>query len=274
MDAPRNQIFFPQSFTELFAAWRRFPDMVLYAGGTGLPGVQGRTSLPLPPNIISLDRLEELRHVTRSERYLEIGAMVPLSDLINLGKTVPEVFTQALRGAAAYQLWNLATLGGNICHPLNRQVTAAALIALDARYELRTASQSRWISASRFASQPAPGPQELLTRIRIPLEPWDYSEFRIIEETGDGGGWTGVFIARNQKNILTGIRAVFAGDTILQDRNSEAFLEGKRLPLDRREALHFTELWKTYLAEIEKPGAMVCSIIVNFVRAAVFALTG
>ncbi|MDR1597168.1 MAG: FAD binding domain-containing protein, partial [Treponema sp.] len=90
MDALHNQVFFPTTLPELFSAWARFPDAVPFAGGTELLRNQGKQVLNLPRNILSLDQLDELHRITRTERYLEIGAMVKISDIIRLGKTVPE----------------------------------------------------------------------------------------------------------------------------------------------------------------------------------------
>jgi CO/xanthine dehydrogenase FAD-binding subunit len=155
---------------------------------------------------------------------------------------------------------------------------SAPMVALDARYELRTASSLRWISASRFSSLPGPlalNPQELLTRIRIPLEQWNYAVYRKLRDPQaddrlEGGG---VFIARIQKNILTDLRVVFAGEAILRDKYSETSLLGKHLPLDRRDALQFVDLWKTYLSAIETIEPLLRAKLLNFIETAILGLT-
>jgi CO/xanthine dehydrogenase FAD-binding subunit len=265
-------VFFPGSFQELFSAWTRFPDAVPFAGGTDIIRKQGTRRPVLPRNILSLDKLEELRRITRTERYLEIGAMVKINEIIYLGKIVPEILTLCLQGIAGPQTRSLATIGGNICNPLRRLDAAAPLLALDAHYELRTALQTRWISAARFS--PLPGPpaldsQELLTRIRIPLEQWNYSLYRKFKskETGEEG--VIVMIIRNQKNILTDIRLVFAGNIILRDKNSETLLIGKSLPLNRKDALSFAEHWKTYLSALDSPGDLPRVQIFNFIESGI-----
>jgi CO/xanthine dehydrogenase FAD-binding subunit len=278
MDVPHNQVFFPASLAELFAAWGRFPSAVPFAGGTELVRRQSGRVMTLPANIISLDRLEELHRITRTERYIEIGAMVKLNEIINLGKIIPEALTQSLKGIASPQVRNLATIGGNICNPLRREDAAAPMIALDARYELRTALAARWISASRFSSLPGPlslNPQELLTRIRMPLEQWNYSRYKKFKNQyyDDESEGSVVFIARIQKNLLTDIRVVFAGETVLRDKNSEAFLTGKQLPLGRKETAHFIELWNGYLSAVERPGALMRAKILNFIEVGISGLT-
>ncbi|MDR2518750.1 MAG: FAD binding domain-containing protein [Spirochaetaceae bacterium] len=248
MDDPRNQLFFPAAFQELFQHWEKAPDAVPFAGGTQLLRQCGAWAQNIPRNVLSLHRLEDLHRVTRNERYLEIGAMVTLNEIINLGKIVPEVFIRCLSEIGGIQIRNLATIGGNICAKPFRLDTAAPLAALDAHCELRTASGVRWIPAARFfsaAEERPPGPQELLTRVRVPLEQWDYSLYKKFRNPPhDSGGAVMVFMLRSQKNVLTDIRLVFSGSSILRDRNSETLLIGKALPLERRDVHSFVEQWE------------------------------
>jgi CO/xanthine dehydrogenase FAD-binding subunit len=275
MAAPlnQNQVFFPATFQELFTAWGKFPDAVPFAGGTGIIRGQGKQMLELPRNILSLDKLADLRRITRTERYLEIGAMVRLNEIIRLGKIVPEALTQCLESISGPQVRNLATIGGNICYPLRRLDTSAPLVALDAHFELRSAQNSRWISASRFSSLPGPlslNPQELLTRIRIPLEQWNYTVFQKFRSPGPGDfGGNMVFIMKTQKSVLTDIRVVFGGEIILRDKNSEAIIIGKQLPLNHRDAEEFVEHWKTYLSALETPGPIIRGELFNFIESTV-----
>jgi CO/xanthine dehydrogenase FAD-binding subunit len=277
MDAVHSQVFFPSTLQELFAAWSRFPDALPFAGGASFAKGQEHHTLALPVNILSLDKLNELQHISRTERYIEIGAMVRLSDIISLEKSIPQVFAQSLKCIAGPEVRNVATIGGNICFPDLRLNTTAPLLALDARYELRTALASRWISAARFSSVPGPlafSSQELLTRIRIPLEQWNYSLFKHFADPYPENemGTSIVFIARVEKNILTDLRVVFSGEMVIRDRNSEAFLSGKHLPLDRRDIAHFTGLWRAFLSAVDTPGPMIKAKMLNFIEEAVTAL--
>jgi CO/xanthine dehydrogenase FAD-binding subunit len=271
-----TQVFSPSSLQELFAAWTRFPGALPFAGGTELIRYQGVKTLTLPQNIISLEKIDELQRITRTERYLEIGAMVKLADIIKMGKIVPEALRLCLEGIGGPQLRFLATIGGNICTANRRLDASAAMIALDATYELRSAQSSRWISASRFSVLPGPlafNPQELLTRIRIPLDQWNYTAYRKFgnRDAGKAGGAL-VFIIKNPKNILTDIRIVFAGEGILRDKNNESLLIGKQLPLNRRDAADFVEHWKTYLSALDSPAPIVRSGILKFIESLIFNL--
>jgi CO/xanthine dehydrogenase FAD-binding subunit len=268
-----NQVFFPGSLGELFNAWTRFPDAVPFAGGTEIIRSQSGPVLSLPKNILALSEIAELSRMSRTERYLEIGAMVKLRDVIRLGKIVPEALTRSLEGIAGPQLRGLATIGGNICASGRLLDCTAPLIALDAVYELRNAQNARWISAARFSQGPAPEKQELLTRVRIPLDQWDFVSYRKFgnRDSGAAGGVL-IFIMKNRKNILTSLRVVFAGECILRDQDGETALTGKRLPLGRREARDFSARWQEILSAAEKPGPLIRSEISGYLESLIYNL--
>ena len=276
-DQTPRQVVRPGTLPELFAFWNRFPGAVPFAGGTGLIRRSGGKLPSLPATILSLEKLEELRRITRTERYLEIGATVRLSEIIALEKSFPGALSRALRGIAGPQVRNLATIGGSVCTGGD---TAAPMAALDARYELRASSGSRWVSALRFSPADTLGERELLTRIRIPLAEWNYTVYRkFLPGDSEGEGGTLALLVRNQKDILSKIQAVFAvspgngtGGALLREKNSETFLEGKALPLDRRDARHYGKLWETYLDGLGRPGPLLRSKIINSIEAGILGL--
>ncbi len=279
MDAPYNtsysEVFFPTSLPEIFTIWEKHTDAVPFAGGTEMLRLQGNRVPKLPPLIICLDKIPELKRVTRTERYIEIGAMVTLNGILSLGKAVPEVFARCLEAIACPQVRNIATIGGNICRRDVLLDTGAPLIGLEALYELRGAYSSRWISASRFVPMPgaiALSSRELLTRIRVPLDHWDYSAYKKFTRRETGGamndGVTGgaVFLIRNEKNTLAALRILFTGDIILRDKNSESLLVGKRLPLDKRERILFMDQWERYLLSVGNTAPLFRSTLLQFIE--------
>jgi len=268
-----SQVLLPLNLLELFSLWNRIPGAVPFAGGTELFRSEIYREQPrLPEEILSLEKIEDLRIITRTERYLEIGAMVRLNEITALGKIVPVVFSQTIHGIANPQIRNLATIGGNIC---GRGDTTAPLCALDAVYELRSAAGSRWISALRFSSTLSPFQKgELLTRIRIPLEEWNYTVYRKFNAPDSGGeGGVLILVVRNQKDILSKIQIVFAGGVLLRDKDSESSLEGKALPLDRRDLIHYRKYWENYLENEKKPGPFLRDKIINAIETGITGLS-
>ena len=255
MDAPFSQVFFPASFHELFSAWNRFPAAVPYAGGTDIIRRQGKNILNLPSVILCLDKLQELYHITRTEHYLEIGSMIKLNKIIHLGKIVPKALCACLENISGVQLRNIATIGGNVCCSGRLLDASAPLTALDAQYELRSAHSSRWVAAARFhSSQERTGleNQELLTRIRLPIHQWDYSMYKKFHSEDIHNTKVLVFLAKIQKNMLSDIRVVYKGDTILRNKSGESLLTGKNLPLNRKTAGDFIKNWEEFLSNLSK----------------------
>jgi len=251
MDVLLNRIFFPNSFNELFSVWNRNPDAQPYAGGTVLLWKQSKTIIDLPPVIICLDNLEELQNITRTEHYIEIGSMVKLNKIITMGKTVPEILCDCLEKIGGVQLRNIATIGGNICCTTDLLDISAPLIALDAQYEFRGAQSSRWVSASRFHSEEERNvleKKEILTRIRLPLNQWDYSMYKKFFSEDMYKHKSITFLARTRKNILSDIKIICKGDTIVRNKNAEVMLIGCHLPLHRKTAGDFVENWKEFLS--------------------------
>jgi len=270
-----NLSFFPTSYSELFIAWSRYPKAVPYAGGTALIREQGRRILELPSIILSLEKLEEIRRINRSERYMEIGAMAKLSRILGFGKIVPATLRYCLENIAGPQLRNMATIGGNLCYSGGCLDTSTALVALDAQYELRSAQSSRWIAASRFFTAPgqtALKPQEILTRIRVPLDDWDYSIYKKIEGQASQSKAI-VFLARTQKNVLSDIRIVCKTDIPRRNKESESLLAGKHLPLNHRIAADFIENWRAFLAGIPNVNELSRQELINFIEMNIFNLS-
>lgn len=253
--------------------WNRRPKAVLFSGSAAWLKKQEGRLFTLPESIIALDRIEELRKIDRTERYLEIGAMVTLNKLLTLGKIVPEALTLSLKNTATRLLRNLTTVGSCVCRHWTPDPFVASLVALDSRYELRSATAGRWISAAQFSSTPLEEvlfPNEFLARVRVPLENWDYTHCQDFsaKESGDNGNEFAVFLARIQKDILTDVRLIFSGATILRHRGSEISLSGSRLPLDKRAYDNFMSVWRDHLDSIEDRSEFQKAKLINFIEQA------
>jgi len=276
MQAPLNQVVIPSSFQELFAAWNRFPDAVLFAGGTNVIGKQEKNILYLPPGFLSLDKIEELHRITRTEQYLEIGSMVKLNKLLMLGKIVPDVLCLCLKKIAGVQLRNIATIGGNICCTSRLLDLPAPLTALDAQYEFRNASNTtRWVSASRFHSEENTTLEkhEILTRIRLPLHQWDYTVYKKFFCEDNFNSETLVLIAKTRKNLLSDIRVIYKGKTIFRNKEAEDILNGKYLPLNRKTANEFLISWLEYLDKKQEISKFSKNSLLNSIEECILDLS-
>ena len=234
-DSPR--VYIPHTNGELTQLLRRHPEAKVYAGGTGLLQPDGPGRLALPPVLIALYGVEDLRRIARTDRHLDVGANATIRAISRVAhNVVPQLLTDTLPHIVPPGLRNLATLVGNVC-TLGRVMTSVpTLIALGAIVEIRRAGGGRWIPVSRFhggtsGSPLAPG--EVVTRLRIPLDRYDVQLFRKTEDTR----LTMAAVVSGSKRTIENVRIVIGSSapTVLRNRELEAELAGRKVPLGRRE---------------------------------------
>jgi CO/xanthine dehydrogenase FAD-binding subunit len=265
-------VFYPASFAELFSQWNRQSNALLFAGGTEI--MRRESTLAQGADaVLSLEGISEMRRINRTERYLEIGGTVKLGRITELGKFVPEVLVQCLQNIAGPKLRNMATIGGNICCNLD---SIPVLAALDAQYELRGAQSARWVSASRFlpGTGGSFGERELLSRLRVPMENWDYFSYKKFSDKPVAGR-SAVFLARQQRNILCDIRMICkTPGGMWRDKDSEMMLAGKRLPLSVRTVTGFVSRLESFLGEGKDIDSLCVQEFAGFAKANLDSLTG
>ena len=231
------------------------PEALIYSGGTNILQNCKTRNIKLPQNVITLSRVDELRYISRTERYLEIGASTPLNKILKTGKhLLPESLFQAIENIGPPARRNLATLGGNICVPDRRMNSFPVLLLLDVRLELRKYNSTRWIPIHRFIPQRGEmdlAKGEILTRIRIPFKSWDKEIFR---KTGKGPIFekdSMIFcgFAKTRKELLSDFHFAFSfpDKTILRNREIEALLSGRKLPLTKSDKESVYELFSQNL---------------------------
>jgi xanthine dehydrogenase FAD-binding subunit len=240
-----SEIHNPKDLPETLEAMARHPGALLYAGGTDILREQGGRGLSLPPVVICIHALPELRKAGLTERFLEIGASVSLAEILELGESaLPALLAQSIRGIGSPSIRNLATLGGNLACRDRFMDAWPALACLDALAELRDRGGATWMNVNRLSGpegKPAFPEGALLTRIRVPLERWDATALRKVGSRDYPGPDTAVFAlaARAEKGILSEFRVAFAGDRALRLRDIEARIIGRSLPLSERERKAF-----------------------------------
>lgn len=248
-------IYSPESIVDLLALYHSVPDSLLYAGGTYILKDQTEKELRLPESVISLQNVAELSRISRTERYMEIGATVPLNRILSIGKNVlPPLLFSALSGIGNYPVRNLATLGGNICIRERRMTTFPVLCLLDAQIELKKTMHNRWMPVSRFADSEGNlnlETSELLTRIRVPFEEWNFSALKRsgVRSADERDALDFCVIAHVQKGDIQDFR--FAINTmstkIIRNREIENLVIGRKSPLGEKE---FESLLETFEKQV------------------------
>ncbi len=238
-----SRVLAPTSLSALINQKAAHPDSVIYAGGTYLLRNQTSRVFRLPRTVISLHQVEDLQRVTRTERYLEIGAAATLTEIIRVSRQVlPPALLQAIEGLATVQVRNLATLGGNLCVPDRRLDLFPVLLLMEARLEIRGAGRPRWIPLPRLlddASGPGLAKGEILTRIRIPFRTWDKQMYRkgYPGHSGEGRSFLFCALAETSRDSLSDIRftARITPRRILRFKTIEAGFIGRKIPVTARD---------------------------------------
>jgi CO/xanthine dehydrogenase FAD-binding subunit len=249
-------IYQPETLNELLKLYQEHPDALLWAGGTALVREQEGTRITLPKKVIRIIGVEELQRISRTERYLEIGACVPVSRIIKVGQHVlPKAFEHALRKIGPPALRNMATIGGNICHRQRRLNTFGILSLLDTKLEIRKAGGSRWITMPRLFSKTGEltlEEGEVVTRLRIPFVDWNLQFFQKIGNPFSSPKRSLTFTALTEvkKGVVTDFRmaVTFLGTSMMRDRELEAFITGKKVPLIDKRRSEAREMFRGSLA--------------------------
>ncbi len=231
------RVYIPKTVGELTQLLRRHEDARIYSGGTAMLDTSRRRNLGMPETIVVLYDVEDLRRIARTDQHLDIGANATIRAISRVGhNVVPPILTETLPHIVPPGLRNLATLTGNICVPGKTMTSVPTLMALSASVELRRSGGSRWVPVSRFHGGehgPDIRPGEVVTRLRIPLERYDAQTFRKTEDTR----LILAAVARGSKSSIDEVRIVIGSTShsVMRDRELEAELAGRKLPLGRRE---------------------------------------
>ena len=147
---------------------------VLAGGQSLLPLLNLR--LARPELVVDINGLSELDHIGEEDGSLRIGAMtrqVALESSELVRRRWP-LLHKAVRLVGHTQIRSRGTVGGSVAHADPAAELPAALIALDARIELRSATGARSVPASEFFLGPlytVREPDELLVGIEVPAPP-------------------------------------------------------------------------------------------------------
>lgn len=224
-----KQMLYAKNVNELLSLLKNNQGAVIVSGCTELED--------FPQKAISIKQIKEFNHISRHERFLSVGPGVTLNQILQLGQNhIPPVLYEALQSIANPIIRNMATIGGNIFAQGQKHTLYAPLMALDARLDFKTQSETTSESILNFS-----GIQQgsVLTTIRIPLVDSDLSIFRRIgpEQGISEDSASYAFLAKIEKNSLLNVRLTFAGPFSFHSKEFENSLVGKRLPLTQKDLI-------------------------------------
>jgi carbon-monoxide dehydrogenase medium subunit len=177
-------LFEPRSIRKLLILLdQQKANAMLVAGGTNLL-VDMKKGLIAPPALVSLQSISKLNRLSYSPKSgLRLGAMTTIHE-IEVSPIIKKYYP-CLREAASqlgsYQVRNLATVGGNLCHASPAGDMITPLMALGASVRLESIRGQRLLPIEKFFKGPGKTvlkPGECLLEILVPVsEPNTYSAF-------------------------------------------------------------------------------------------------
>lgn len=148
-------------------------DSMLLAGGQSLL-ILLRQRLVAPDPLVSLGRIAELRDVAAGEDGLVIGAMVTYAEAtrsVVLRERAP-LLAEAAGRVGSIHIRNLGTVGGSLGHADPAADVPVALMTLDARVRLASASGAREVPVADLYTgnlfETVVADTEILTQVSVP----------------------------------------------------------------------------------------------------------
>lgn len=227
----------PSSLDGVFAALKKNPGAKIVAGGTDL--VVGINQMEhRHAGFVSLDGVDELRHINEDEDAIVIGAGVPLSEveLHFHGNAELPIFDELFVLFSSRLIRNRATLGGNLVNASPIGDSPPALLALDAELELASAEGKRRIALSEFFTayrKTVLKEGELVSAVVIPKPLPTISRFykvskRVMDDISTVAAGFGLWL---DGDTITKARLAYGGvaATPVRAKDAEAALVGKTL---------------------------------------------
>ncbi|MDQ3938261.1 MAG: xanthine dehydrogenase family protein subunit M [Chloroflexota bacterium] len=204
----------PRNLEEAYGLLAGTPHQPI-AGGTDLMVQITGELAPPPERVLDIWRLDELRGIRLDDAALSLGALTTYTDIrrSELCQELVPALVEAAATIGAAQIQNRGTIGGNAINASPAGDTLPLLLATDAELVLGSARGDRAVAAKDFWTayrQTARAPDELLLRIRIPLQTSRQVRFRkvgtrraqaiskVVMALGwrdDGGVWRDVRLA-------------------------------------------------------------------------------
>lgn len=184
----------PKSLNELMATIAKYPDAQLFAGGTYIMSRMGYYPNINQRDIISLSNIPELTRVVHVDRFVELGSMVTIRQLLNSSAFVfSEPLKNAISEIGTSVVRRQITVGGSLCTSGIRFSLPCILASLNAQAEIKTVGKrgsrllskntDRWVPVSKLYDNNGDFIFEgkgFLSRIRIPSEQNSVQIFRTV----------------------------------------------------------------------------------------------
>ena len=275
-DTKKNPIvYYPSSLNEFFRIYRRYPDASVAAGGTYIISSEKFKSSP-SRIFIFLTQIDELSKIYKTERYIEFGACVSLSSILDLGTPVlPSLMVKCTRRIATMPVRNMATVGGNLSVKGKKMDLSYIFSLMDAKIEVKSISgnsfSSRWVPVNQLLFSPEESLSEkkqIITRIRLYETGWNVSHYHKIR-LGSGSSLIFCGLAHIDKGGITDFRCLIGSpsgsNSFIRSRALEMSIIGRSLPLSEKDSHQYAHQFTKDLELEALEKETIASLTENFI---------
>lgn len=242
----------PKNLNELLSLKSTYPSSILLAGGTYLLRHYRYRTWPGTPYLIYIGDVKELNYISRTERFIELGAGASINRILQTGKNVlPKALNQALSGIGTIAVKNMATIGGNLCVSDRRMTLFPVLLQMDVKIELRKHGKSRWIPIQKFINNdgiPEIAEEEIVSRLRIPFNNWNNQVFISMGKGTLPANEELTFcgLCNTEKGMITDLRLAFgtSGTALFKNIEIESTFNGSTIPIPEKKYEIIDEILK------------------------------
>jgi len=236
----RNQSFSvnnyeqPLTLEEALSFKKSNPDSLMVGGASDIALLKTKKYQDLPA-ILDLSNVKDMKQITKTDTYLEVGASVTMEQLRHEISELWPDFKTILDAFGSKQIRNVATLGGNIgsASPIGDLLpllmSHQAEIIIQSKHEARPEQLDEFILAYRKTSLM---PDELISKVIIPIDKgWVFWSEKVSKRKQlDISTVSAAFALRLSKNNkVSSIILSFGGMAAMPKRAAlaEEFLLGK-----------------------------------------------
>ena len=254
----KAHIYTPSNVSELLSVRKAHPRSVPFAGGTFL--MSGFSDSMPAGEILFLGSVPDLSRLSRTESYLEIGSCVTLERLLSLRRYLGKrALFSAIETLGTAPIRASATIGGNIGLASKTVNLLPILYLLETRIEIRKSGGSSWVPIRKYyEGAEETGHDGIITRIRIPVARKNFERYELIcERSGlEPNALSFCAVADiHKEGILSSMHCAFCvqGAGVIRDMEMESIIEGKKLPLYRKDLTRAVESLEAALEALPTP---------------------
>jgi len=211
----------PATLDEAIRLLANTEDAKVLAGGHSLlPAMKLR--LAQPKTIVDLGRIVELSYIREENGRIVIGAMITHFDIESsalLKDKCPLLPDLALH-IGDVQVRNKGTFGGSLVHADPAADWPAAVLALNAEFEIAGPNGRRTVKAPEFfieMMQTAVQPNEILREIRLPVTPKSVAYAKFAQKaSGFAIAGVAVLVNKQARTASIGITGIAAKSNVLR----------------------------------------------------------